>query len=307
MSLLSKLFGRKKSPEEKREKELYKTIQTLKIDGLKALKTGQIDAAKAFYKKILELKKDDLDGLIYLSKIAIRDNDLENAAFYLEKVIELLPKSIDIKINLMSIYHLLHKDDRILELSKEVLLIDDKNTAAYYYQGIAYQESKDLFNAIAALTKCLTIESYHIDALFLRAKILFQMHQIDNALEDINKILERDKGNEDASLLKAQIFEAKGDFDEAYSLLKKIVEINPFCITAYHKAANIFINKKELDKALEILDETIELNPDIAESYHLRGKTRFILGDKEGALADYEELIKLDPSKKSDITGEFKN
>lgn len=307
MNLISKLFGRKSSDEDKREKEQSKIIQTLKIDGLKALKTGQLDQAEAFYHKILELKPNDLDGLIYSSKLYIRNGQFDLALINMQKVKELLPNSIDIKINLINIYQHIGEFNKIIELSHEILTQDEANTDALYAQGVAHYSLKDLFNAIASLTRCIAIDNYHTNALYMRAKILLEMGQIDNAQEDLDNLLERDKNNEDALLLKATIFEQSENIGDAITIYKKIVELNPFNHEAYLNLAKIYVTNKQLEEALTILNESLELSLEIADTHQMRGNVKFLLGDKNGALEDLQTVLRLAPERKEAIDGQFKN
>lgn len=306
MNLLKKLFSKKSSSEDKKAIEQSKIIQTLKIDGLKALKTGQIEQAEAFYKKILELKPNDLDGLIYTSKIYIRNNQIDLALANMQIVKELVPNSIEIKMSFINLLQHSKKYDQVLELSAEILAQDETNTEALYSQGLAYYGLKDLLNAIAALTRCIAIDNYNIEALYMRAKTLLEMDQIKNAQEDLDSILERDKNNEEALLLRALVYEKNQQLEEAQDTYKKIVHNNPFRHEAYLKLAHIFNENKQLEEALAVLNESLELSPDIADTHQLRGNIKFILGDKEGAIEDLQMALKLDPERKNSINGLFK-
>ena len=196
MSFLKKIFGTK-NPEEQESKKIKNTIQTLKFDGLKALKMGKIDHAEAFFNKVLEYNEDDIDALLHLSQIYIRTHELDVAKQHMTKVAELAPQLIEAKLNLAQICQFKKDYLEMLNAANEAITIDSENAIAHYLQGVAYYGQKDKFNAIASLTRAIAINNYYTEALLLRAKILISMQEYNEAIKDLNQIMEREKDQED--------------------------------------------------------------------------------------------------------------
>ena len=137
MSLLKRLFG-KKDPEEQENKKIKNTIQTLKINGLKAMKIGKFEHALAFFKNVLELNASDSDTHLYLSQVYVQINELDAAQQHILKVIELLPNFVEAQFSLIQIYHLSEEYSKMLEVATKLTEQDATNSLAHYMQGVAY-------------------------------------------------------------------------------------------------------------------------------------------------------------------------
>ena len=306
MSLLKRLFGKKDSEEQKAKKRQI-TIQTLKINGVKAMRIGRAEQALAFFHQILELEKEDKDAMLYLSQCYVQLNELELAKEYIQKVCLLAPDLVEPQLSRIHIFQLNKEYQQMLVAATQLVESHSDLTTAHYIQAVAYYKLDELFQAIASLTRAITLNTYHTESLYLRAKILLEMNQVDEALQDIQQILEREKDHEGALLLKGSIEEKKGLSNEAYETYTKLINLNPFCSKAYSQLAKYYIHQRLLGQALDVLNEAIELNPNDANLYQHRGSVKLIMNDKDGAFDDTKKALELDPTIKESISGEFRS
>jgi len=126
-------------------------------------------------------------------------------------------------------------------------------------------------NAVAMLTKAISLKVDYNEAYLLRGRTLLKMGDVKSADEDASYLMEHDGENEDALMLKAQVEKAKGEMDEAINYYNKVVDVNPFAIEAYRERGNVKLEK----------------------------------GDKDGATEDMQKVLELDPKQVADVNGEY--
>ena len=302
-----RLFSKKdKSKESDNESvKIKNTIQTLKYDGMKAARSGQIDYAIQFFNKILEYNPEDSDALLYLIQIYMKSDRLDLAEKHNLKLIEIGPDLIEPQTSLAHNYLMQKRYPEVIDVCKPLIEKEPQQIGHHYLTGVAYYHLDDEFNAIASLTLALQIEPYFVEGLLLRATILSNMGQYKEALKDIDQLLERAKDNEEAIYLKGTILHKAGTIEEALIAYEKSIELNPFHIKAYINRATLLVSLNRSEEAMKLLDEAVEVNPTSGKIFQVRGQLKLECNDKEGALKDFTEAIRIDPTLETELSGEF--
>lgn len=279
MSFLKKIFGVKAEPEDPKKKE-EQTFESLKYNGVGALRTNQLRQAIDCLNKALVLH-EDLEVRDYLSQALIRNGELLPAYEQLQKLSDAEPDNIQIWLRMADVAYMMEDYGQVANACEKALLIDKDNPRALEFYARASLGQGDLVNAIAMLTKAIMVaeqpkegepEGIFLDARLLRGQTLLKMHDVEGARDDADALLARLPKNEDVLLFCAHVAEAEQKPKDAEAFYTRTIEANPFNI----------------------------------EAFRGRGALRLAQGNKDGAAQDMQSVLELDPDQQN-ITGEFKN
>lgn len=266
MNIFKALFGGKEETREERKKEEQaRNFDVLKYDGVKALKMRQPAYAVQCFTHALDLK-DDLECRDYLSQALIQNNELPKAYEQLQKLSEAQPDNPRILMRMAEVAYMMEDYNVMADACEKALMIDNENPLTYFFYARACRGQGDDNNAVAMLTKAISLKEDYYDAYLLRGEILFETGDVESADEDVAYLQEHVDGNEDIVLLKARIEVAKGNNEQAIDIYNKVIELNPFCVSAFRE----------------------------------RGKARMAVGDENGAAEDMKMADELEPDKDKD-------
>lgn len=266
MNIFKALFGGKEETREERKKEEQaRNFDVLKYDGVKALKMRQPAYAVQCFTHALDLK-DDLECRDYLSQALIQNNELPKAYEQLLKLSEAQPDNPRILMRMAEVAYMMEDYNVMADACEKALMIDNENPLTYFFYARACRGQGDDNNAVAMLTKAISLKEDYYDAYLLRGEILFETGDVESADEDVAYLQEHVDGNEDIVLLKARIEVAKGNNEQAIDIYNKVIELNPFCVSAFRE----------------------------------RGKARMAVGDENGAAEDMKMADELEPDQDKD-------
>lgn len=266
MNIFKALFGGKEETREERKKEEQaRNFDVLKYDGVKALKMRQPAYAVQCFTHALDLK-DDLECRDYLSQALIQNNELLKAYEQLQKLSEAQPDNPRILMRMAEVAYMMEDYNVMADACEKALMIDNENPLTYFFYARACRGQGDDNNAVAMLTKAISLKEDYYDAYLLRGEILFETGDVESADEDVAYLQEHVDGNEDIVLLKARIEVAKGNNEQAIDIYNKVIELNPFCVSAFRE----------------------------------RGKARMAVGDENGAAEDMKMADELEPDQDKD-------
>lgn len=266
MNIFKALFGGKEETREERKKEEQaRNFDVLKYDGVKALKMRQPAYAVQCLTHALDLK-DDLECRDYLSQALIQNNELPKAYEQLQKLSEAQPDNPRILMRMAEVAYMMEDYNVMADACEKALMIDNENPLTYFFYARACRGQGDDNNAVAMLTKAISLKEDYYDAYLLRGEILFETGDVESADEDVAYLQEHVDGNEDIVLLKARIEVAKGNNEQAIDIYNKVIELNPFCVSAFRE----------------------------------RGKARMAVGDENGAAEDMKMADELEPDQDKD-------
>ena len=271
MGFLKSFFGGKtESPEEKKKEEESKEFDVLKYDGVRTLRSGQYVYAVQCFQHALELQ-EDLEVRDYLSQALIHNNEILPAYEQLQKLNEAQPENVDILIRMADVCYMMEDYTVMADACEKAMLIDKDNPQVLFFYARACIGQGDCVNAVAMLTKAISLKKNNGEAYLLRGETLLDMGDLNGADEDADFLLSKAEGNEDVLLLKARVGEAKGEHEQAIDYYNKVIESNPFSMVALKE----------------------------------RGAIKMNVGDKDGAEADMRTLMELNPDKVNEVNGEF--
>lgn len=239
MNLFKKIFGNEKKEvsEEKKREEEKKQFDILKYDGIRALKAGQAEYAIKCMEHALQLN-DDLECHDYLWQAYLHQGNLTEACQQLHILADAQPDNDKILLQLAHVCYLLEDYVGMSEVCEKALLVDEANPLARYFYALSCNAQGDTSNAIAMLTKCITLKPDYLDARLLRGDIYRKAGQLQEAKEDVAWLLENADKSEDVYLLAARTASAEDDHAAAEGHYSQVIELNPFHIDALCERAS---------------------------------------------------------------------
>lgn len=261
MNFFKALFGGKEeTSEEKKQEEQARNFDVLKYDGVKALHMNQWQQAIKCFTHALEIR-EDLECRDYLSQAFIQNNELLPAFEQLRKLAEAQPDNEEIYLRMAHVAYMMEDYSAMAHACEKALLIDKDDPQVLYLYARACRGQGDRTNAVAMLTKAITLREDYGDAHLLRGEILLETNDVEGTAQDADYLMEHASENEDALLLKARVLEAQEMHDEAVGIYNKVIELNPFCIAAFKERGAIRLGLGDKRGAEEDLNAVLEIDP----------------------------------------------
>ncbi|MDD4759375.1 MAG: tetratricopeptide repeat protein [Bacteroidaceae bacterium] len=278
----------------------------LRDDGVRAMRTGQLQYAEHCFTAALKLQDDEVSKS-YLAEIYMNLNIGEKALPILNELAEHHPDEIKLFLAKAQAAHQCSDWNAMNTAADQILRIDPKNSNGFFNKALALFGLKNYIQSIVLLTQILTDKPDATQARMLRAKVLFEMQQYSEAEKDIDLIINEKQANEDVFALKGDICRALGHIEAAILNYNEMKEMNPFNQEFVLKVGKIYVENHQLDKALSLYDEAIELQPNFAQAYKERGGVRFQLHDELGATDDLKKALELAPEEGHQLDGNYEN
>lgn len=239
MNFFKALFGsNEEKPEDKKATEEAKNFDVLKYDGVRAMRSGQAEYAIRCFTHALQMR-DDLEINDYLSQAYIHTGELPQAYEQLQKMAEAQPDNQQIFVRMAHVAYMMEDYQAMTGACEKAMLIDDKSAEVMYLYAKACIGQGDTANAVAMLTKAITLNAGYGDAYLLRGETLLKDGDVDGAGEDAAWLLGHAPENEDVLMLKARIEKGKGNSAESILYYNKVIEVNPFHIDAYRERGSL--------------------------------------------------------------------
>lgn len=266
MKFFKALFGcKEEKPEEKKKAEEAKNFDVLKYDGVRALRAGQAEFAIRCFTHALQMQ-DDLEIHDYLSQAYIRTGELTLAYEQLQKLAEAQPDNQQIFIRMANVAYMMEDYGAMAGACEKAMLIDDKTAEVMYLYARACIGQEDVTNAVAMLTKAISLKEDYGDAYLLRGETLLKNGDTDEADEDATWLIEHTEDNEDVMMLKARIERAKGNTDAAIDYYTKVTDANPFNIEAYRERGELRLATGDEKGGNEDIEHAKELTAQLPEN-----------------------------------------
>lgn len=275
MNIFKRLFGvaqeEKVPTKEELQVENSKNFDILKYDGVRALKTQRYDYAIECFRHALDIN-EDLEIHDYMSQAYLALSDLPNAYQHLQKLAEAQTDNINIFIRMAHVAYMMEDYSIMGTACEKALLIDKESPDALHLYAKSCVGIGDVTNAVALLTKAVTVKPDYADAYLLRGEVLLKEERYDEADEDASWLLENYPSNEDVLMLKANIENSRSNDAVAMEYLDKVIDANPFRQEAYalrgelrRKAGDEAGAKEDIDYAAKLQEESQEAGGESVE------------------------------------------
>lgn len=291
-------------------------------------KSGDLQAAKSAYIKVIELRNEYLEAYKNLCVIFMKLNDTAEAIKYaeiagkideedfiydfivgtaymkekdFEKAIKPLgealvkaPENIGVINSLGTCYMALGDSARAISAYEKVIKLRPDDSVAYYNIGSAYQIQQKHEIAVEYLKKAVDLEE---DETYLSSLAMSEVkiNNYESALKHYKQLAMLCPGKENYKYNIVTCYEALGEFQTAIRMLENMVYINPKFILPAQKLASLYIKTNQLSKAKEIYDNILLKNKLSAETLHQYAILSSSLCDTDTAEKMLKKVIRMNP------------
>jgi tetratricopeptide (TPR) repeat protein len=168
--------------------------------------------------------------------------------------------------------------------------------AGEHARAIRYQE------ALACYERVLHLDQTNGSALFGKARILYELGQIDTSIEAFTlaeQIAPTAGDNFFSQLFKGRVLNQRERYAESLAAYDRALSLDPNHANIYAERATILIKQKAYEQALSTFEYVRHLEPEKVEYITQTGELLFRLRRYEQALAMYERASTLQPGEAS--------
>jgi tetratricopeptide (TPR) repeat protein len=284
---------------------------------------GQVSEAIQYAEDALRIDPHHIQSLIFLSKVFIKQGDLELA----ETVVRLAnfkqPGNIEVQEVVAQYEQLknLHHKSVFLPKKQEIGLNTqqsngkgDREKALHDYETAArlepdnvafsknladfyYVEQGRVEDALKIYVDILAKEPKNLEILLIIGHICVSLRKFDDAKVFYNRVLEIEPQNRDAQqnldkILSRGLSEIRGQDVETNIISDHIMSKSPEGI---YQSIQPLIQEEKFDKAIEKFEELLESYPGFSPAHNDLGVLYYKQGNKEKALDHYENAAELEP------------
>ncbi|MCG3174164.1 MAG: Beta-barrel assembly-enhancing protease [Myxococcota bacterium] len=251
------------------------------------------------YEKAIELNPKAMRPRINLIELYLEVEDFEKAVAALNKAREISPDSPLVQVMQAEILLRGQGEGRIdaaLAEVKKALKSNPYNTRGRYTLGRLLLEKQDYKNAHDAF---ITVEK--LDPQFpgierMKGESLIGLKEYDKAVEVLTASLKKtNPGKEEAVVygLIARAYIEKGDIPTAEDLITKAVTLDKTNTENLYWQGVMYIRKKDYKSAAESLETAIQFNGKIAKYHFERGRAYEEMRDMPTALASFQKALQI--------------
>ncbi|KAA0258386.1 DUF3808 domain-containing protein [Deferribacter autotrophicus] len=274
---LSFKLGRLLVDEERYDEALsvFKSLENSKDNLIKITALKQIAAiyfdkkdykkSLEYFKKVLEIKKDDLQAYYFAGFLSEALNKDDDAIDFYKKALEIDSDYVQPKKRLSVIYTKRKDYDKAQKILDSIK-VEDRDVDYYRLKAVIYYEQGKYKDAIGVLQKGLAAGYDDEDLLFDLVINYEKMKDYKNAEKYLRKILEYNPKNATALNFLGYMFAEHGiNLDEAYDLIKKALEIEPDNPAYIDSMGWVLYQMKRYEEAYKYLKRAFLLAPDEQE------------------------------------------
>ena len=244
-----------------------------------------------------KLKGDDkdLETLVELGDLSIKNNNFQKAAKYLEKARKADPQDVRAYVLLSQVALNVGNLEKAQEMIDQAYQIDTGNAevitqkanilekkngtkqALDFLTQVDHEQSGKFTDIVLKKADYLAVEEGRKSAInYLKsvgkdqseaaiiikiAKFYLEDGELNTAEETAEQALRLESNNPQVMKLLANIFTQTGDLDKAIDFFVKAIQIDPFATDFYIELAKIYQSRRELNQAADVLQSGLQSNP----------------------------------------------
>lgn len=282
------------------------------------------------YSDLVKIFPDSYVGFFYLGRIHIQRKEYSQAETCFKKSLEIDPTIEAPKFELIGLYKLQKKNDKVIETYQKIISDNPENIHAHVGLGLFYKnagmrvksdqvfyalskrmkdvsplvsevlinyiEKNNLKDAVTILSGFLRAQPENSDLNYAMAVAYDKMQNKGETLRYLAKVKPESKFYGISVIHSAAVLQESGRSDEAVALLEKAIDLQPDNIEFFNILAFIHEESGNLGKALEVLQAAISLDENNIKLHYRTGVVYDKAGNKQESINSMKKVIELDPT-----------
>jgi tetratricopeptide (TPR) repeat protein len=222
-----------------------------------------VPSVEQSYLNLLKLNPDDPVALNNIGMFYLQVGNLEQAKKYLSKAVDLYPDDYITHYNLGTFYGYLDDIQNTIKQLNKAIELNPKSNEAFSALGTFYFRENKLEKAENSFSTALNINPKNSNALFGLMSVYQNENLIDSALETGKKLLTVDNKYQQLHLVLSNLYFLKNDYGNALTNAKEEQLLYPDEPESYYMPVLIYDktgNDKNYLEAANKLKEVIKMN-----------------------------------------------
>ena len=165
----------------------------------------------------------------------------------------------------------------------------------YFNTANQLKDSGQLYTAMIAYQKALTIKPDYVEAYKKLAEVYLIQGNFDAAISTCTKAVKIQPHLASTYLTLGNIFQSHNLFEQAINTYHQALEIEPDFPQVYANIGSIYYKKGEFNLAILNYKKALEINPDLASVQLMLGNVFSRIGEFDHAVYCYQKLLQIEP------------
>lgn len=260
----------------------YDPTEVIMELGEELLVKGFLEESKEIFQQLIQRYPENDEINIYLAEIAIEDDEIDEALYYLEKVSkesDVYPQAL---LSLADLYQVIGIPEvSEIKLKEAVVLLPDESLIQFALAELYF--SMDRFEeAIMIYSRLFEEEIQEISNISLQERIgqsLSMQGEFEKAINYLERSLDEERTDDRLFQLALTNLQLKEN-EKAINYLEELRGINPQYQSLYFYLGQVLQEEGLMEEAQKVLEEGIKENPYQVELYHLASENASRLHDK---------------------------
>ncbi len=218
---------------------------------------GNFKDAINLYSQCLKYNPKSAAVYYQLSTILLKLGQIDLAKNYAKKSVDLENSNIWYLQNLASIFQLKHNIDSTIIVYKKIVNLNVDNSTHLYNLALLYKENKEYSKALKTIKKIIKIEGLHERLVYLKYSIYENKNAKKKAIKELRKGIASFPDNIDLHGLLAEYYSDIGKEDEADRIYTKIVRLDSTNYKVILSYADFLINNNRGKEAFKYYRDAI--------------------------------------------------
>jgi putative PEP-CTERM system TPR-repeat lipoprotein len=279
------------------EKKLPDNPLTYNLRGGIMIGKGDLNAARAAFRKALELNPDFLPAATNLARLAFRDGKADEARAIYQGMLERNPKRADVLMSLAEIELADGSDEATIRKYLERAIEAAPRMIAPRVRLVDYLLQRNRrSDALAVARDAQAVAPEHPGVLRAMGHALMANGNFEQAVTAFQKRADQLSSNADAQLDLGRGLYMAGNQRAAEQALNRARALDPRQIDTYQLLVAIAMKDKRLDEAERLAKELQKRDPESGLGYLFEGDVIAGRGQWKASVALFEKSFKLSPN-----------
>jgi predicted TPR repeat methyltransferase len=305
------------------------TLADLLASAVRQHEAGELAAAEALYRRVLERDPAHPDALHLLGLIAQAAGDFTSAAAGIRQALALRPNEAVFHYNLANVLHDAGQLEDAIASYRAALALRPQDADTLLNLGNALAAHGDPAAAADSYRTVLRHAPRHLESQVNLGQVLSALGDVDGARAAYQAVVKLDAGSVEAHLGLGALCQEAGDYGAAYGHYQTALKTNPDCAEiwnnlgtwhqecgerpaaadcyrraltldpqdaeAHNNLGTLLADENQAEEAEACYRAALSVRPEFAEAHKNRGAVLQALGRRNEALASFREAVRLRP------------
>ena len=280
-------------------------------EGRMLFEEGKYEEAQAYYQGVLQNDSTDVDAIVYMGRIALRQDDYDGAIQWMEKALALAPDSSNVHYWAATAYVVKLQRENAFMLVEKVrshidtaVELDSTNVDARMFlagfllnappiAGGSVEKAKEQADIIVGLDP--------FRGQLFWAEVYKKEKKFDEAALAYEAAAKADPDDSTPYYQLGMMHQVNEKFDEAFAAFEKALTVDPDAIASLYQVGRTGVKSgRNLDRAIEALEQYLLTEPPpgqptLGNAHWRLGQLYELKGDLDRARREFEAALALDP------------